>query len=165
MLLGLCAVIVAAGLLAGRPLAGGLAGAVVALAAANRWVRVRRTAVPEVSVVLDDAGVTVAPPGATARHVAWGQLVEVSIVTTSDGPLADDVFFLLRGADRSGCVVPGPLSTELLVRLGRLPGFDHRKVIEAMGSTTDAGFVCWRGAPGDALAAAPAAAVEPAGGR
>jgi len=46
--------------------------------------------------------------------------------------------------------VPGPLSTELLVHLGRLPGFDHQKVIEAMGSTTNAGFLCWRGAPGDA---------------
>jgi hypothetical protein len=35
-------------------------------------------------------------------------------------------------------------SGALLERLQRLPDFDNGKVIEAMGSTGNARFVCWK---------------------
>jgi hypothetical protein len=101
------------------------------------------------SVEVTSEGVTVRRPGTTPGHVAWNQLTEVALVTTSAGPSADDVFLVLRGADAGSCVVPNPLANELVPRLLRLPGFDHEKFIAAMGSTSEAAFVCWTGRPGD----------------
>jgi hypothetical protein len=65
---------------------------------------------------------------------------------TDEGPFVDDVFFLLLGNDGKGCCVPPGAegSGPLLDRLQALPGFDNGKVIEAMGSTGNARFVCWR---------------------
>lgn len=80
------------------------------------------------------------------EEVAWEDLIEVQIVTTDDGPYAEDVFYLLVGANDTGCVVAqgDPASGALLTRLQALPGFDNGKVIEAMGSAENARFVCWK---------------------
>ncbi|MBB5914849.1 hypothetical protein BJY24_003716 [Nocardia transvalensis] len=79
------------------------------------------------------------------EEVAWHDLTEVRIITTADGPFADDVFFVLIGAQGNGCVVPhSAADSAFLVRLQRLPGFDNSKVIEAMGSVTDRQFLVWR---------------------
>ena len=147
---------VAASALAGAVLAGWTwTGATVAvLLGVAAFARLRRRA-PEperpFAVGVTDRGVVVSRPGAEPARVDWSQLVEVLVLTSSAGPLADDVFLLLRGADGSACVVPGPVSEELVGRLVRLPGFDHERFIQAMGSTTEAGFRCWAGRPGDAV--------------
>jgi hypothetical protein len=77
--------------------------------------------------------------------VRWDELQEVGIVTTDQGPFVDDVFFVLLG-ETGGCAVPSDAKgmKELLARLQQLPGFDNEAVIKAMGSTTNAKFVCWR---------------------
>ncbi len=139
-----------------HPLAGALIAGLLCLAAVARARAVRVAPAGEVQVVVTPDGVTVAPPGSQPSSIGWAQLVEVAVVTTSDGPLADDVFLLLRGADGSACLVPSPLAADLLARLVRLPGFDHERFITAMASTSDAGFLCWRGRPGEALVAAEA---------
>jgi len=108
------------------------------------------------SVAVTSEGVTVSRPGMPPGRVAWDQLIEVAVVTTSAGPFADDVFLVLRGADAGSCLVPNPLANELVPRLLRLPGFDHEKFITAMGSTSEAAFVCWTGRPGDGKVAAEA---------
>ena len=143
-----------AGVLAGRTWVG-VAGAVLLGSAAIVSLR-RRKAPPEqpFSVAVTARGVAVSRPGAETSRVDWSQLVEVLVLTSSDGPLADDVFLLLRGAEGSACLVPSPMAQELVRRLVRLPGFDHDRFIGAMGSTTEAGFRCWAGRPGDALVAA-----------
>jgi hypothetical protein len=38
----------------------------------------------------------------------------------------------------------GANAADLLQALQKLPGFDHQAVIAAMGSTSNAKFVCWR---------------------
>ncbi len=133
-------------------------GAVVAfLLVAAAFARLRRSTAPPgqpVSVAVTARGVSVSRPGRETARVDWSQLVEVLVLTSSDGPLADDAFLLLRGADGSACLVPSPMAGELVRRLVRLPGFDHERFIGAMGSTTEAGFRCWAGRPGDALVAA-----------
>ncbi|ATL65938.1 hypothetical protein [Nocardia terpenica] len=79
------------------------------------------------------------------EEVLWQELSEVRIITTADGPFADDVFFVLIGARGNGCVVPhSAADTAFLMRLQQLPGFDHAKVIEAMGTVTDRQFLVWR---------------------
>jgi hypothetical protein len=97
-------------------------------------------------IVIDDLGVRRELENGSTEKVAWADLVEVLIVTTDEGPFAEDVFYLLAGSDGKGCSVPqGAVeSGALLERLQSLPRFDNGKVIEAMGSTGNARFVCWK---------------------
>jgi len=54
---------------------------------------------------VDDAGARrIREDGAVVESVTWDELVGVRIVTTSDGPFAEDVLFVLDG-DGRGCVV------------------------------------------------------------
>jgi hypothetical protein len=101
---------------------------------------------PASAVEIDAEGVRRALGDGKVERVAWEDLVEVQIVTTDEGPFVDDVFFLLIGANGTGCVVPqeDPQSGALLSRLQELPGFDNGKVIEAMTCTANARFVCWK---------------------
>ena len=79
----------------------------------------------------------------------WGgddePLVEVALVTTSDGPFADDVFVVLGYADGRSDMVPLNGDHDLLSRLQQLPGFDNETFIEAMSCTEEGLSVLWRG--------------------
>ena len=93
---------------------------------------------------IDEQQVTRTLADGRVESVAWSALTEVRIMTTSGGPLVDDVFFVLVAGD-NGCVVPqSHASEEFVARLQALPGFDNEPMIEAMGSTSDAEFLCWR---------------------
>ena len=99
----------------------------------------------EPRVEFDDVGVTRYVASGETEHVTWDELEEVGIMTTSEGPFVEDVFWMLIGRDGNGCAVPGGLLPDgLLARLQRLPGFDNIAVCEAMGSCDDASFLCWR---------------------
>jgi hypothetical protein len=79
--------------------------------------------------------------------VAWDALCKVDIETNDLGPGAEDMFFLLHGADGTGVLVSNALAVKhrLLEELQRrLPGFDNGAVVEASGCTTNAVFVAWR---------------------
>lgn len=77
--------------------------------------------------------------------VRWEELQSVEVVTTGDGPWAEDVFWILKGSN-GGCAVPQGVqgARELLERLQGLPGFRNEVFIAAMGSTGNARFVCWK---------------------
>ncbi|MFH1981940.1 MAG: hypothetical protein ABIL58_08845 [Pseudomonadota bacterium] len=98
-------------------------------------------------VIYNDLSVTRIRPDGAEETIRWDELHEVGILTTDEGPTQEDVFFFLIAADgKSGCVVPqfSHGCDQLLERLQQLPGFDNQVVIEAMGSTGNAKFVCWR---------------------
>ena len=99
---------------------------------------------PHVHLVIDDVGVKCERAGGVVESVAWNDLQKVAIVTTDDGPFADDVYFVLYGS-HGGCVVPqdGPQSNALLERLQDLPGFDNEAVIQAMSCASNNEFLCW----------------------
>lgn len=105
------------------------------------------------AAVVDDKGIRRRLAGGKVEAVAWDDLVEVAIRTTSGGPWKDDVFFLLAARGGSGCAVPqsDPAAEQLLHRLQILPGFDNKRFIEAMACTEERLFICWRrdGAPND----------------
>lgn len=98
-------------------------------------------------VTFDTERVTRIMPGGRSESVRWSDLTQVVILTTADGPAADDVVFMLFGSDPGvGCAVPSETAgmPELLRRLQQLPGFDNAAVARAMGSTAEASFVVWR---------------------
>lgn len=70
--------------------------------------------------------------------------VEISIITTSRGPLYPDFFWLLE-SNSSITIVPseGP-DENFLSRVQKMPGFDNDAVIKAATSSTDDIFVCWK---------------------
>jgi hypothetical protein len=96
-------------------------------------------------VTFDAERVTRILPDGKTETVRWDDLQEVGILTTDEGPAVDDVFWMLIGSE-GGCAVPSEADgmTELLPRLQQLPGYDNQAVILAMGSTSNARFVCWR---------------------
>ncbi|MBI4863811.1 MAG: hypothetical protein HY815_26675 [Candidatus Riflebacteria bacterium] len=96
-------------------------------------------------VHVDDAGVMRLLPDDRVERVSWTDLWAIEIVTTSDGPLAEDVFFVLHGRHGSGCVVPLEVAVEigLLDWFQILPGFDHEAVVRALGSQGEGVFLCW----------------------
>lgn len=99
------------------------------------------------TVTFDEDGVRRHLPDGSEEAIRWADLAEVEIVTTSDGPWSDDVYWLLMSADLTqGCRVSSEAEgmQALLARLQQLPGFDNEAVIRAMGSTADARFRAWR---------------------
>ena len=84
--------------------------------------------------------------GCVAQRVRWADLVEVGVMTTDEGPLGEDFWLILIGADAKGCAVPSELPgfAELRDRVFKLPAFDFERWIEACGSTENAKFVCWK---------------------
>lgn len=102
----------------------------------------------QVQVTFDDREIVCAWPEGARRTARWADLTEVHIVTTSEGPWAPDVFWILfSGGPEASVVYPqGATGDPALLEAmqHRLPGFDDEAVIRAMGSTDDARFVVWR---------------------
>lgn len=98
------------------------------------------------SVVVDDSGVTRRLADGGVETLAWSDLQEVGVMTSDEGPWAEDVVFVLVGSGKSGVLVPQGAegSQALVARLLQLPGFDERLFIEAMGSTSNRTFACWK---------------------
>lgn len=95
-------------------------------------------------VRLSDSEVVCERPDGTVERVGWDDLQRVDVVTTSDGPFAPDVFWVLHGRN-GGCAIPQGATGDgqLLARLQALPGFDNNAVTAAMASTSDRRFLCW----------------------
>lgn len=131
-----------------------------ALVLAPRF-RAKQAAQPKDLLAIDDTGVRRFLADGRSEALAWAELREVSIVTTADGPYAEDVFVVLRGAGEGGVMVGQGLAIEhkLLEELQRrLPDLDNEAIIRAMGSTQEARFVVWPPQPKTAAEAEPARA-------
>ena len=96
-------------------------------------------------VTISDAEISCRHPNGVTESVAWDELEIVAIETTDLGPFVPDVFWQLAGK-QSGCVVPQGATGEdaLIRRLQALPRFDNEKMIEAMASTSNQTFICWK---------------------
>ena len=108
--------------------------------------RRRKARQPDRVSFTDEVVCRIRPDGVEER-IRWDELHEVGILTTDEGPIQEDVFFLLIASDgKSGCVVPQGAEGcgHLLKRLQKLPGFDNEAVIRAMGSTSNGKFLCWK---------------------
>jgi hypothetical protein len=97
------------------------------------------------NVQVDEQGVIVVTEKGR-DEVRWTDVKRALIITTSAGPWGEDVYFVLESTEGNGCIVPHEAAarTKLLEEMqARLAGVDDRKVIEAMGSTSERTFVIW----------------------
>jgi hypothetical protein len=119
------------------------------------WYTVRRVraeagwmleSAPPARVSVDDRGLTLTMGSAPPSSLPWSRVHSVTLHTTGQGPLAEDVFWELEGPDGTVAVPNGAEGIlELFDAAGRhLPGFDHEAVIAAMGSMREARFLVWR---------------------
>lgn len=99
----------------------------------------------DILVTITEQEITCRRPDGTVESVTWQSLRAVIIETNDLGPFCTDVFWILIG-DTDGCVIPQGANgeSELLHRLQILPGFNNEAVIEAMGSTDNNRFLCWK---------------------
>jgi hypothetical protein len=101
-----------------------------------------RTELPEYSV--DEFGFTEVSPKGEGKTISWSEVQHVGILTTSDGPWFEDVFFIIK-TDRGDICLPNgkAMEIQLFEHFKALPGFEYEQVIKAMGCAVDNSFPCW----------------------
>lgn len=99
----------------------------------------------EVKLSWDDHQVSAAFPNGDCQSVSWESISCVAIETNDSGPWGADVWWLLEGSQGVVSYPQGASGDEALLQElpSRLPGFRHEPVIQAMGCTYNARFVCW----------------------
>lgn len=97
-------------------------------------------------VRLEDGAIVSRRPDGTCERVALSALAAVLIETDDSGPWGTDLWWILAGADGTGCIYPGGADgeQEILALLQALPGFDNAALIAAMTSTSNERFLCWK---------------------
>jgi len=103
------------------------------------------------TIQVDEVGVLRAE-GSIREQIQWQDIIEIRIITNSEGPFGEDVFFALAGANGKGCLVPhqAAVRTKLLEELqSHFPDLRNETVIEAMGCTSDRNFLVWKRPDGD----------------
>jgi len=111
----------------------------------ERWLVDLLALEPRCRAEVDDEGARVLFADGRVEAVRWEDLEAVDILTTSDGPFAEDFFWVLQDS-RGGCVIGGERAQELALmdRFEGLEGFDYEAVIRASGTPEEARFRCWR---------------------
>ena len=97
-------------------------------------------------IEIDDVGIA-RTVGSINERIRWDDVEEIRIITTDDGPYAEDVFFAIADGNQKGCLVPhdAAVRSKLLERLqSRFDGLDDEAVIRAMGSTSNGNFLIWK---------------------
>jgi hypothetical protein len=99
------------------------------------------------TVTLTDTEIISRRPDGKTERVALNDLKAIMIETNDSGPFAVDVWWLLLGSNReSSCIFPMGAEGEdtFLAFAQKLPGFDNQAFIQAMQSTENQRFLCWR---------------------
>jgi hypothetical protein len=90
-----------------------------------------------------------------SEFVRWSDLREISILVTQGANYGEGYAFVLAGTGSSGVLVGQGLATrhDLVSHLNRqLPGFDHRRIDEALAAPANHRVVLWRAAPLEGVA-------------
>lgn len=96
-------------------------------------------------VAIDGDAITLVHPAGLRETVSFAALKHVVLRTTDQGPLVDDMFWLLEDDEREIVVPSGAEGADaLLEKLQSLPGFDNEAVIAASASTDNALIPCWK---------------------
>src|SRR5690606_33913425 len=109
----------------------------------NLFKTPKKAAYPENlwTIETDDLALKCTDQTGKILSLAFTDLAAVAIETNDSGPWGADVWWLLFDkSENLGCAFPQGAKGEdqAVNRLTSLPGFDHQKMIEAMGSTDNA---------------------------
>lgn len=97
-------------------------------------------------VTFDGKEIRSSHPERSYGSIVVDRIVEVGVLTTDDGPVAPDVWIMLLDSKGLACTFPSDAEGHkpVIDILLKFEGFDHRTLIEAMGSTSNAKFVVWK---------------------
>jgi hypothetical protein len=94
-----------------------------------------------------DASGVLRVEGRIREQIPWSDVAEIRIITTDQGPYAEDVYFMLADGKGAGCLIPhdAAVRTKLFEELqSRFPALDNDRVIQAMSSTGNNNFLIWK---------------------
>jgi len=99
-------------------------------------------------VSVDNDEIAVTAPDGERKVITRSDLAAVVIETNDTGPWGADLWWFVAGKEPNALAFPqGATGEEAAVDwLSALPGFDHEAMIQAMSSTENARFPCWRAA-------------------
>ncbi len=86
---------------------------------------------PDYKTIMDENGIACEHPKRKRESVAWDEVIEIGLFSTSDGPWLPDLWFVFSGKN-SGCSVPtsGQDSEKVWDEIKkRFPGFDYEAFI------------------------------------
>lgn len=121
----------------------GLAGFLAYLRSAREQ---RSAAAATTRLLVDDERVERHLADGRVEAVRWSEVREVEVITTDVGVHREDGAVIVLGVDDTrGCLVPSRLAAErgVIARLGRLPGFDTRRLAEALDQPPPSRTTCW----------------------
>ena len=105
----------------------------------------RRAKGAAASLVTVDAEGIRRDAGRIHESVRWADLESIVIVTTDEGPMCDDVYWLFIGPDETGCAIPGSaVGDAVFDALSRLEGINYDAIIRAQGSAVNESFEVWK---------------------
>ena len=119
------------------------------LARARHERAARRQAAATTNLTVDDWGLKRWMVDGRYEEVAWDELQEVRALTLPKGPWDSRLRLVFDGGGERGCIVPIEVAEQygLLGELWRLPGFDHRRLAEALDEERTGQEVLWQRAP------------------
>ncbi|OVE82087.1 hypothetical protein BVY03_02225 [bacterium K02(2017)] len=97
-------------------------------------------------VIVTETNITHYLSNGEVNTLNWSELEGVQILTTDEGPIQEDIYFMLSStSEKDGCIVPQSAegTQQLIDKILLLPGFNLEKFTEAMGSTHNNLFTCW----------------------
>jgi hypothetical protein len=96
-------------------------------------------------VEIKDGEVISTRGGVLVERVSLERLQKVKILSTGDGPMVPDIFWVLEADGREGCLIPWGAKGEevLLDQFQRWPGFRSDAVTIAAGRTEPGVILCW----------------------
>jgi hypothetical protein len=99
----------------------------------------------KIVVSFDNVRLSAVYPDGTTETIAWPEVQRIAIETNDSGPAGADFWWVFE-SDTKRCVFPKGATGEpeaVDVVSSRFPGFNDLAVIKAIGSTSNARFVCW----------------------
>ncbi len=99
----------------------------------------------KIIVSFNDAEIRAIFPDGTAEGIEWSDVRRIFIETNDTGPAGADFWWVFEG-DTQRCAFPQGATGETEATKAvpsRFSGFDDMMVIKAVGSTSNARFVCW----------------------
>ena len=118
------------------------------------WNLIKKLVTPKskatIEYSIDETGINQLSYGqqCSKKVYRWQDVEQVIIITTSDGPFLEDVFFIIKvmapDAAEILCISHSEaVKIHLFDGFASLPGFNYEQVIMAMGSCTEASFLCF----------------------